>query len=114
MGARVLAPDLLDDGVPDSLYGALRERGHSPAWGEDTIMAAEASAAEQDVLAMTNVRAVLRAHRKTYSEDGACMYSQMCYRGDRYSVVVPLREARPTIVPRPAPADPAPHDPETT
>jgi GntR family transcriptional regulator len=99
-----LAPDLLDNGVPDSLYGALRERGHSPTWGEDTIMAAEASAAEQAILAMTSVRAVLRAHRKTYSDDGACMYSQMCYRGDRYSVVVPLREARPTIVPRLAPA----------
>ena len=95
-----LAPDLLDDGVPDSLYDALKVRGHAPTWGEDTILAAEATAKELALLAMNGGRAVLRAHRRTFSDDGACMYSQMCYRGDRYSVVVPLREARPTIVPR--------------
>lgn len=101
-----LAPDLLDDGVPESLYGALRERGHPPTWGEDTITAAEASATEQTILAMTATRAVLRSDRTTYADEGVCMYSQMCYRGDRYSIVVALREPRPTIVPRTAPEVP--------
>lgn len=101
-----LAPDLLEEGVPESLYGALRDRGYPPTWGEDTITAAEASATEQRILAMTATRAVLRSDRTTYADDGVCMYSQMCYRGDRYSVVVALREPRPMIVPRTPPEVP--------
>jgi GntR family transcriptional regulator len=95
-----LLPGMLDDGVPDSLYAALRGAGHAPTWGEDTFLAADATDAEADLLSLPGSRAVLRTRRRTYAEEGAVMYSQACYRGDRYSVVVPLREARPTIVPR--------------
>ncbi len=95
-----LAPDLLADGVPPSLYGALRARGLAPTWGEDTITASDASAQEQELLGLRGSRAVLRTVRRTFAGDAPLMYSRSSYRGDRYSVVVPLREARPTLVPR--------------
>ncbi len=94
-----LAPDLLDDGVPASLYGALRERGLAPTWGEETITASDATPPEERALAMTGSRAVMRTVRRTFCGDTPLMYSRSSYRGDRYSVLVPLREARPTAVP---------------
>ena len=100
-----LAPDLLDDGVPDSLYAALRERGLDPTWGEEVITAADATPDELESLQMQGSRAVMRTARRTFGGDAAVMYSRATYRGDRYSVFVPLREARPTLVPRRRPAD---------
>ncbi|PZR53449.1 GntR family transcriptional regulator [Xylanimonas oleitrophica] len=100
-----LVPGLLDDGVPESIYGALRSAGLAPTWGEDTFLAAEATDAEAALLELRGSRAVLRTRRRTYADVGAVMYSQACYRGDRYSVVVPLREPRPVIVPRPREQD---------
>lgn len=101
-----LAPDLLDDGVPESLYGALRARGLAPTWGEDTITASDATAQELALLEMRGSRAVMRTVRRTFAGDEPLMYSRSSYRGDRYSVFVPLREARPTLVPRPRPTPP--------
>lgn len=95
-----LAPDLLDDGVPESLYGALRAHGLDPTWGEETITAADGTDEERDRLQMRGTHAVMRAARRTFGGEAPLMYSRACYRGDRYSVFVPLREARPTIVPR--------------
>ncbi|MFP3713787.1 GntR family transcriptional regulator [Puerhibacterium sp. TATVAM-FAB25] len=103
-----LLPAMLDDGVPESLYGALRAAGYAPTWGEDTISASEATPEEAALLEMHASVALLRTRRRTYAEDTAVMYSQASYRGDRYSVVVPLREAKPTIVPRAR--DAGPHD----
>ncbi|CPU62053.1 GntR family transcriptional regulator [Mycobacteroides abscessus] len=100
-----LAPDLLDDGVPESLYGALRERGLAPTWGEDTITASDATVQEQKLLGLRASRAVMRTVRRTFAGDSPLMYSRSSYRGDRYSVFVPLREARPTLVPRSTTAD---------
>ncbi|MCM3533232.1 transcriptional regulator, GntR family [Cellulosimicrobium aquatile] len=102
-----LAPDLLDDGVPESLYGALRERGLAPTWGEDTITASDATVQEQKLLGLRASRAVMRTVRRTFAGDSPLMYSRSSYRGDRYSVFVPLREARPTLVPRSTTADDA-------
>jgi len=124
-----LAPDLLADGAPPSMYDALRTRGLAPEWGEDTLSADEATDTEASLLGLGEARAVLRAARRTYSEQGATMYSRSCYRADRYSVWVPLRAPRPSLVPRhrtqddasPAPAGPdsltpagAPATPPTT
>jgi len=95
-----LAPDLFSAGPPPSMYDALRERGHSPEWGEDTISADEATDTEASLLGLGVARAVLRAERRTYSADGAIMFSRSCYRGDRYSVWFPLRAPRPALVPR--------------
>ncbi len=95
-----LAPGLFDAGPPESLYDALRAHGLAPEWGEDTLTASDATDAEQSLLAMRGSRAVLRAERRTFSADTACVYSRACYRGDRYSVWVPLRAPSPTLVPR--------------
>ncbi|CAM3605282.1 GntR family transcriptional regulator [Isoptericola cucumis] len=95
-----LAPDLLDRGVPESLYAALRARGLDPTWGEETITAADATPDELAALEMRTSQAVMRTTRRTFGGDAPLMLSRACYRGDRYSVFVPLREARPTLVPR--------------
>lgn len=94
-----VAPDLFRAGPPESLYEALREHGLAPEWGEDTLTASEATDAEQQLLALRGSRAVLRAERRTFSADAAVVYSRACYRGDRYSVWVPLRAPGPTLVP---------------
>ncbi|GAA1719911.1 GntR family transcriptional regulator [Isoptericola hypogeus] len=98
-----LAPDLLAGGVPESLYAALRARGLDPTWGEETITAADATPEELDTLQMRTSRAVMRTSRRTFGGDAPLMFSRASYRGDRYSVFVPLREARPTLVPRSTP-----------
>jgi len=104
-----LAPDILGDGVPDSLYAALRDVGLGPTWGEDTLQAADATTTEAELLGMTSQHAVMRTERRSYSEQTAVMFTRSTFRGDRYSVFVPLREARPMLVPRPArPPAPAP------
>src|SRR4051794_13219420 len=102
-----LAPDLFAAGPPPSMYDALRERGQGPEWGEDTLSAGEATDTEASLLGLGVARAVLRAERRTYSADGAIMFSRSCYRADRYSVWVPLRAPRPALVPRRAGARPA-------
>jgi len=94
------APDLFDDGAPASMYDALRARGLAPEWGEDTLAAGDATDTEASLLGLADARAVLRAERRTYSVDGAVMFSRASYRADRYSVWVPLRAPRPTLVPR--------------
>jgi len=102
-----LVPDLFADGPPESMYAALRAQGHSPAWGEDTLAADEATDAEQSLLGLGTMRAVLRAERRTYDESGAVMFSRACYRADRYTVWVPLRAPGPVLVPRAARDDAA-------
>lgn len=108
-----LAPDLFADGAPASLYGALRDLGLDPTWGEDTLTAAEATDEEVALLGLRGTRAVLRTTRRTYTDDTATLYCRSCYRGDRYSVWVPLRAPAPALVPRrrddrPADGEPAP------
>lgn len=95
-----LAPDLFAGGPPPSLYDALREVGLAPSWGEETLTASEASDEEAALLDLRGTRAVLRATRRTFSSDTPCMYSRACYRGDRYSVWVPLSTPSPALVPR--------------
>lgn len=95
-----LAPDLFADGAPASLSGALRDLGLDPTWGEDTLTAAEATDEEAALLGLRATRAVLRTTRRTYTDDTATIYGRACYRGDRYSVGVPLRAPAPTLDPR--------------
>ncbi|QZN86587.1 GntR family transcriptional regulator [Cellulomonas sp. C5510] len=95
-----LAPDLFAAGPPPSLYDALRAVGLDPSWGEETLTASEATDEEAALLDLRATRAVLRATRRTFSADTPCMYSRACYRGDRYSVWVPLSTPSPALVPR--------------
>ncbi|WP_418275189.1 GntR family transcriptional regulator [Isoptericola jiangsuensis] len=92
-----LAPDLLDDGVPESLDAELRRRGHVPTSGEETISAADATGEESRLLAMSGTRAVMRIDRRTYAAAVPLIHSRFSYRGDRYSVFVPLGEARSPV-----------------
>lgn len=96
-----LVPELLDDGAPPSVYAALRELGCAPSWGEDTLTAGEATEHETRLLGLAvGSRVVMRAERRTYADAGPCMYSTASYRGDRYSVLVPLRAPGEVLVPR--------------
>jgi GntR family transcriptional regulator len=103
--AVALVPDLLADGPPPSMHDALRAVGLEPSWGEETLTAAEASDEEAALLDLRGPRAVLRATRRTFSTDTPAMYSRACYRGDRYSVWVPLSAPGPALVPRMRTAD---------
>jgi GntR family transcriptional regulator len=95
-----LVPDLFRGGPPTSVYEALRASGVAPEWGEDTLTASDATEEEASLLALRGTRAVMRAERRTFSDETACMYGRACYRGDRYSVWVPLRAPAPALVPR--------------
>lgn len=95
-----LVPGLLADGPPPSMHDALRAVGLDPSWGEETLTAAEATDEEAALLDLRGTRAVLRATRRTFSADTPAMYSNACYRGDRYSVWVPLSAPAPALVPR--------------
>ncbi|WP_278236198.1 GntR family transcriptional regulator [Isoptericola sp. AK164] len=92
-----LAPDLLDDGVPESLDAELRRRGHVPTGGDETITAADATDTECRLLSMTGTHAVMRIERRTYAAQTPLIHSRFSYRGDRYSVFVPLGEARSPV-----------------
>lgn len=109
-----LAPELFVDGPPASMYAALRDLGLAPEWGEDTLSADEATDTEASLLGLGDKRAVLRAERRTFSVDGAAMFSRACYRADRYSIWVPLRAPRPTLVPRRRGAESTSPDPVPT
>ncbi|WP_019136001.1 GntR family transcriptional regulator [Cellulomonas massiliensis] len=95
-----LVPELLADGAPTSVYDRLRELGAAPEWGEETLAADLATDVEASLLGLSAAPAVMRAERRTYAAQGAVMFSRGCYRGDRYSVWVPLRAPRPALVPR--------------
>jgi GntR family transcriptional regulator len=95
-----LVPGLLAAGPPPSMHDALRAVGLDPSWGEETLTAAEATDEEAALLDLRATRAVLRATRRTFSADTPAMYSNACYRGDRYSVWVPLSAPAPALVPR--------------
>lgn len=96
-----LAPNLFDEGAPESVYGELRSRGLEPEWGEDTVAATEVNQEDAQLLGLRAGRAVLRLTRRTFAGEIACSYSRSSYRADRYMLWVPLRAPRPTLTPRP-------------
>lgn len=100
-----LAPNLFDDGAPESVYGELRSRGLEPDWGEDTVAATEVAQEDAELLGLRAGRAVLRLTRRTFAGEVACCYSRSSYRADRYMLWVPLRAPKRTLTPRAAPDD---------
>lgn len=95
-----LALGLFDDGVPESVYGQLRQRGLEPDWGEDTVAASEADAQDAELLGIEPGKAVLRLARRTFAGEIACVYSRSTYRADRYMLWVPLRAPKRALTPR--------------
>jgi GntR family transcriptional regulator len=94
-----LVPGLFDDGAPAGVYGALRQRGLEPDWGEDIVAAAEVDAQDAELLGLRTGSAVLRITRRTFAGDTACAYSRSSYRADRYVLWVPLRAPRRSLTP---------------
>ena len=92
-------PDLLTDGVPASLYGAMTVAGLAPTWGEDTIEAVSGDALICEQLQIPVGSAVLAINRRTYVDDTAISYSRSWYRGDRYKLWVPISGPRRTLYP---------------
>ena len=84
-----LVPGLVDR-LPESLYEELARRGLEPTWGEDSVEAAVASAAEARPLDVPVGSPVLRVARRTCAEKVPVVVSRSIYRADRYQMWVPL------------------------
>lgn len=93
------APDLLEHGCPPSLYGALRDHGHGPTWGEDRIEAVALARGTADRLEVDAGAPALRIMRRTFAEDDAVSYAESYYRADRYTLWVPISSPQRTLYP---------------
>ncbi|MCO6672098.1 GntR family transcriptional regulator [Cutibacterium avidum] len=92
-------PDLLANGVPTSIYGALADAGLVPTWGEDAIEALSGDAVICELLHIPVGSPLLAINRRTYADDLAVSYSGSWYRGDRYKLWVPISGPRRTLYP---------------
>jgi len=94
-----LVPGLLDGEAHPSVYESLTARGLAPTWGEDTIEAVQLEPEVAGHLDIAAGSAGLRIRRRTFSGDLAVDYAVSIYRGDRYSLWVPVSAPGPTLVP---------------
>ena len=78
------------ENLPDSLYAELRERGLEPTWGEDTVDAGVASAAEARLLDVPAGAPVLRVARRAFSDRTPVSVSRSTYRADKFTLWVPM------------------------
>jgi GntR family transcriptional regulator len=92
-----LVPGLVE--APTDVLSELRAHGLEPSWGEDTIEAVTVGAADAALLDVEAGAAGLRISRRTFSGDAAVDLTRSLYRGDRYSVWVPVTAPRPALVP---------------
>jgi GntR family transcriptional regulator len=84
-----LVPGLLEN-LPDSLYTELERRRLAPTWGEDSVDAGVAGEPEARLLSVAPGHPVLRVARRAFSDRTAVEVSRSTYRGDRYTMWVPL------------------------
>ena len=103
----VLVPDLLDPEPAPSVYDALAARELTPTWGEDVIEAVQLDEEVAGHLGLSPGTAGLQIRRRTFSGDLAVDYGVSIYRGDRYSLWVPVSAPGPTLVPSRRPLVPA-------
>ncbi|QDB78617.1 GntR family transcriptional regulator [Georgenia wutianyii] len=94
-----LVPDLLEPEPASSVYDALAERELAPTWGEDVIEAVQLDEEVAGHLGISPGAAGLQIRRRTFSGDLAVDYGVSVYRGDRYSLWVPVSAPGPTLVP---------------
>ncbi|WP_418214807.1 GntR family transcriptional regulator [Boudabousia tangfeifanii] len=92
-----LAPGLLTEGMPASLYATLKQHGMPPQWGEDTITTKLITDEEAELLEQTPPQAGLYVTRRTFSGETAVLCSKTLYRHDRYSLWVPVSSPSPTM-----------------
>lgn len=94
-----LAPGLLDNGVPESLYRYLSdEYGITLTWGEQQIEAATTAAEDAPILGIRADGVVLIMARRSFADDVQVEYATSSYRADRYQLWVPLALAARPIV----------------
>jgi len=80
------------EGLGDSLYAALEERGFRPVTGKQKIRASLATPTEAGLLSMMEKSELLRIERVTRLADGRPVeFTRSAYRGDRYDFVSELR-----------------------
>ena len=84
-----LVPGLLEH-LPDSLYNDLKERGLEPTWGEDSVDAGVAGAAEARLLDLTVGAPVLRVARRAFADRTPVSVSRSTYRADKFTLWVPM------------------------
>lgn len=94
-----LVPGLLDGETTPSVYDSLTARGLPPTWGEDMIEAVQLEPEVAGHLGLDVGTAGLQIRRRTFSGDLAVDYAVSIYRGDRYSLWVPVSAPGPTLVP---------------
>jgi len=78
--------------VGDSLYAALRRRGHVPARALERLRAVALAEREAGMLGLAPGAPALYIERVSYLEDGSPLeFTRSHYRGDRYDFVAELR-----------------------
>jgi GntR family transcriptional regulator len=85
-----IVPGFLDQPLPESLYGELQRRDIMPTWGEDSVDAVPARAAEADLLGVAEGTPVLRVARRAFADKIAVEVSRSTYRADRFTLWLPL------------------------
>ena len=85
----VLVPGMLEH-LPDSLYADLKDRGLEPTWGEDSVDAGVAGAAEARLLDLTAGAPVLRVARRAFADRTPVSVSRSTYRADKFTLWVPM------------------------
>ena len=84
-------PKFLDEALPASLYYWFADRDLMPTTGEDSITAGVATEEEAELLAIDPGAPVLHVSRRSFCVDRAIEVSRSVYRGDRYTLWVPVQ-----------------------
>ncbi|WP_058235828.1 GntR family transcriptional regulator [Devriesea agamarum] len=85
-----LLPGLIATAVPFSLHEELEERGYAPTWGEDVIEAVVLDDDGAEVLSVECGSPALKISRRTFAESVPVLFSVSYYRGDKYTLWVPI------------------------
>jgi len=83
-------PGFLEKPLPESLYVDLARRDLMPTWGEDSVAAALATPEVAELLSINEGAPVLSVARRSFAGTVAIAVSRSTYRGDRYTLWVPL------------------------
>ncbi|GGF53810.1 GntR family transcriptional regulator [Marmoricola endophyticus] len=86
---------LLSGAEPSSLYSWFAERDLLPTWGEDSVVAAVATAEEAEILQIEEGSAVLRVSRRAFCREVVCEVSRSTYRADQFTLWVPVLRSDP-------------------
>ena len=95
-----IVPKFLEQSLPTSLYAELQRRDLLPTWGEDSVCAAVARPDEAELLGIAKGESVLRVSRRAFAVEIAVEVSRSTYRGDRFTLWVPLTRTTAAESPR--------------